>query len=292
MPNKNVTTQTTQTHGQCVRCAANCGFQQCVGPKSDQCTGCNLPKILVRNKHPDAYLATTVESGTCLRCSTACKDGHCVGERSDQCTACFSDRMLINVPAENGNGTANYGRCDQCASNCRIGKCAGVHSYECTACNDNQVLITATDGPYAGASYGSCLTCPYTCAAKQCIGEKTWQCTSCPVGRTLVPAAEGKTYGYCAANTVVETSALEREIEEQAAEIKMLKKEDLAEARGRQAENMDAMMQASKSISTDMNDVATLAQSTVFAAKTSRVLKDLGSAQDQTGLGVMELGSH
>ena len=182
-----------------------------------------------------------------------------------------------------------------CATNCRQGACAGERSYQCLACNDNQILVKAEDGPHAGKPYGTCIECAYTCKPLQCLGEASYQCTACGPGRSLVPAAQGKTYGYCAANSVVKNEALQAQIREQARQIKELKEEDklkeegkdLAEARDagkHQAKKVERgtgsidMAAARIEIAKQMAEVQNLAHATVFASNAESMENvDLGS---------------
>lgn len=266
----------------------------------------------MKNKHPEAYLNTTVESGTCEMCSKACKDQMCVGEGSDECTECWPDRVLIPSPSKTGNGTANYGQCVACASNCKIGACAGPKAYQCLACREDMVLAHDKDGPHAGKAYGSCIRCAYTCSRNKCIGEESYHCTECPLGRTLVPADDGKPYGYCAANSVVANDELQKQLRSQAREIKLLKereklredaslgdaKGDTTAKRSSTVPDLSDMERASQEIQKQVSDVETLERSTMFAATTSQRMDeiDLGEggedthrSNDRTGVSVLSL---
>lgn len=271
-----------KTYGRCIRCANNCKYRKCVGTRSDQCTECNFPRTLVKNKWPDRGLRAemfanqTVLSGTCIKCASTCTEAKCVGERGDECTACPADRTLVLNPSPTGNGTADNGMCISCATNCLPGKCAGIHSYQCTACASNKVLIKAKTGPHADKPYGSCIQCAYTCKPRECVGEKTWQCKACPVGRTLVRADKDKTYGYCAANSVVKNTQLNKQLAAQAEEINILK-EAAFDTKDRKLNEVDqsddqeisAMTKESKEISAEADDVQNMAEATMFSATTS-----------------------
>merc|ERR1711934_485114 len=174
---------------------------QCIGPRSDHCTKCRDPRILLLNTFSyDNLEADALQAGQCIQCTSTCKEGKCVAEGSNKCTERNEDRAYVPEVLTSKTGevkNADHGSCHKCSDNCKMGACVGPYSNQCTACKSNRVMLSKDReshgnqkklGESADTTFGSCELCYETCKQTKCVGPYAHQCTECtPHAPLLVP---------------------------------------------------------------------------------------------------------